>query len=276
MLDAAGNEGFESIVGWLPDGRSFRVHDPVTFVDKVMKKFFNQNKYKSFQRQLNIWGFVRILDGPMKGGYMHHHLAQGQPELCAMMKRQKIKGGVPVGPGTSPATMAVVAHYPPTTIDVHQNPNKQQQQQQQQQTSGMMRSTSVVSDSSSVSSDMSSLTAPMYSSEHHQAPQPVQYQQPQQQPQQQLQVYGGGNTNPTTQFEGQMFFLLGEDLPSVAPPMVESKTTTNTYRSNRRLSVQLFAASQGENTGMPGIEELFADLESGTDALDIFNRSIAC
>jgi hypothetical protein len=51
MLELATDEGFEGIVSWLPDGKSFKVYDAKSFVLKVMPEFFHQSKYKSFQRQ---------------------------------------------------------------------------------------------------------------------------------------------------------------------------------------------------------------------------------
>ena len=51
MLELADQEGFDNIVSWLPDGRSFKVHDPSEFVEQIMPNFFLQSKYKSFQRQ---------------------------------------------------------------------------------------------------------------------------------------------------------------------------------------------------------------------------------
>jgi hypothetical protein len=57
MLDHVNKEGQDSIVSWLPGGRAFKVHMPDLFVERIMKRFFNQTKYKSFQRQVNLWGF---------------------------------------------------------------------------------------------------------------------------------------------------------------------------------------------------------------------------
>ncbi|OEU08623.1 hypothetical protein FRACYDRAFT_196221, partial [Fragilariopsis cylindrus CCMP1102] len=71
MLELADQEGFDNIVSWLPDGRSFKVHDPSEFVEQIMPNFFLQSKYKSFQRQLNLWGYARLAIGPGKGGYYH-------------------------------------------------------------------------------------------------------------------------------------------------------------------------------------------------------------
>lgn len=44
------------------------------------------------QRQLNLYDFQRITEGPDKGAYYHELFVQGRPILSTMMKRNKIKG----------------------------------------------------------------------------------------------------------------------------------------------------------------------------------------
>lgn len=51
MLELAEKENFDGVVSWLPDGKSFKVYDPSAFVKDIMPNFFQQSKYKSFQRQ---------------------------------------------------------------------------------------------------------------------------------------------------------------------------------------------------------------------------------
>jgi hypothetical protein len=93
MLDnEAGIEGFSSIVSWLPDGNSFKVHDQKAFVSQIMPLYFKQTQYKSFLRQLNIWCFERITKGIGQGGYRHESLVRSKPSLCSCMKRIKNKG----------------------------------------------------------------------------------------------------------------------------------------------------------------------------------------
>jgi hypothetical protein len=90
MLETAESDGFTSVVSWLPDNRSFKVHDTQTFVSLISSRYFEQTKYKSFQRQLNLWGFERHISGPSKkGGYTHPCLVRGKPSLCSRMKRTK-------------------------------------------------------------------------------------------------------------------------------------------------------------------------------------------
>jgi hypothetical protein len=56
MLDEVSSAGFESVVSWLEHGRAFRIHQPKVFAATIMCRFFNQSKYTSFQRQLNLYG----------------------------------------------------------------------------------------------------------------------------------------------------------------------------------------------------------------------------
>lgn len=67
MLEAIEEAGDDSIVSWLHDGRHFQVHNPQAFVEHVIPKFFKQKSYKSFQRQLHLYGFHRETDGPNRG-----------------------------------------------------------------------------------------------------------------------------------------------------------------------------------------------------------------
>jgi hypothetical protein len=92
MLDHMEEQGDKSIVCWQPHGRAFTVHKPKEFVVNIMPQFFNQTKYASFQRQLNLYGFSRLTHGPDKGAYYHSCFVRGERNLCRNMIRQKIKG----------------------------------------------------------------------------------------------------------------------------------------------------------------------------------------
>ncbi len=49
-------QGQDEVVSWLSHGRAFKVHQPKVFASTIMPRFFNQSKYTSFQRQLNLYG----------------------------------------------------------------------------------------------------------------------------------------------------------------------------------------------------------------------------
>lgn len=82
-----------SIVSWQPHGRCFLVHEPKEFAQHVLPRFFQQKKYASFQRQLNLYGFSRITrQGPDRGSYYHEFFLRGKKFLCRGINRMKVKG----------------------------------------------------------------------------------------------------------------------------------------------------------------------------------------
>ena len=80
------------IVYWLPHGRSFIVSNTKETTENILPTFFDQNKYASFQRQLNLYGFKRLTKGPDRGSYYHELFLRGKRFLTRRMKRMKIKG----------------------------------------------------------------------------------------------------------------------------------------------------------------------------------------
>lgn len=79
--------GFANIVSWLPDGKAFKIHDPDAFVDQVMRTYFNQSKIKSFTRQLYIYGFLKIPDGPREGAFYHPEFSREDKQSCFSLRR---------------------------------------------------------------------------------------------------------------------------------------------------------------------------------------------
>lgn len=92
ILDDADSKGFNHIIAWVPTQNGFKVHKTKEFDEEIMPKYFDKTKYKSFQRQLDMWGFDRVGRGPYKGAYLHSCFIRNEPQLCKQMKRVKIKG----------------------------------------------------------------------------------------------------------------------------------------------------------------------------------------
>jgi hypothetical protein len=93
MLNRAKSEKFEHIVSWQPHGRCFLVHDQERFVKGVMPMFFRQSRFSSFQRQLSLYGFLRLTrKNEDYSAYYHEFFLRGRPHLCAYMQRTRVKG----------------------------------------------------------------------------------------------------------------------------------------------------------------------------------------
>ncbi|KAL3934746.1 MAG: hypothetical protein SGBAC_009604 [Bacillariaceae sp.] len=95
LEEAERNQDAHDIISWLPDGDAFKVHNKVEFGNIIMPKYFNSNKYKSFQRNLNLWGFQTLTKNPNKGAIFHPDFLRGKPDRCKLMKRVRVKKKTP-------------------------------------------------------------------------------------------------------------------------------------------------------------------------------------
>ena len=67
LLQDAKDKGFDDVIAWIPGGSVFKVFDLPWFETYILPGYFNMSKYKSFQRQLNLYGFRKVYKGPGKG-----------------------------------------------------------------------------------------------------------------------------------------------------------------------------------------------------------------
>jgi len=94
MLLEIEKDGNGHIISFFPHGRAFGIHDTDKFEEQIMPKYYKQSRLSSFQRQLNLYGFTRIVSGPDAGGYYHELFLKGRPALCTHMRRVGIPKGV--------------------------------------------------------------------------------------------------------------------------------------------------------------------------------------
>lgn len=91
MLEDADSKGFHTVVSWINGGSAFHVHDVSAFVESVMPLYFNQSKYPSFRRQLNLYGFTRVPSAIHGSYFAHRCFLQENPELCNQIVRTSSK-----------------------------------------------------------------------------------------------------------------------------------------------------------------------------------------
>jgi len=80
--------------GWTVDGKSFWVKDPEDLAEFVIPKYFKHNKFSSFVRQLNFYGFRKVKSHghghSLEGWLEFHHpsFQRGRPDLLCNIKRE--------------------------------------------------------------------------------------------------------------------------------------------------------------------------------------------
>ena len=80
------------VVSWCEGGLAFIVRDLTRFCEEVLPQHFCHNKWASFIRQLNLYGFRRITQGSSSGAYWHKHFQRGQPQLLRGITRARRTG----------------------------------------------------------------------------------------------------------------------------------------------------------------------------------------
>ncbi|KAM4693815.1 heat shock factor protein 2-like [Discoglossus pictus] len=84
-------------ITWSQNGQSFLVLDEQRFAKEILPKYFKHNNMASFVRQLNMYGFRKVVhvdsgivkqerDGPVE--FQHPYFVQGQDELLENIKRK--------------------------------------------------------------------------------------------------------------------------------------------------------------------------------------------
>ncbi|NXH14644.1 HSF2 protein, partial [Bucco capensis] len=85
------------LITWSQNGQSFMVLDEQTFAKEILPKYFKHNNMASFVRQLNMYGFRKVVhldsgivklerDGPVE--FQHPYFKQGREDLLERIKRK--------------------------------------------------------------------------------------------------------------------------------------------------------------------------------------------
>jgi HSF-type DNA-binding len=116
----------QEYISWLPHGRAWKILKQHEFEEKVVPLFFRHAKHSSFMRQVNGWGFRRILNGPNQNAYYHAMFIRGRPSLCIQMRRppNKLRSTLETDDSANyqdPTTRALLIHVDPHSIDVAGN-----------------------------------------------------------------------------------------------------------------------------------------------------------
>lgn len=87
MLEETLSEGLDHIITWQVHGRCFKINDFDVFARDLLPRYFRQTKFSSFKRQMNLYGFRKVLSGTDCGSYYHELFLRGRPDLAMILRR---------------------------------------------------------------------------------------------------------------------------------------------------------------------------------------------
>jgi HSF-type DNA-binding len=93
LWDADKGHHHREVISWLPDGKSFKIYSEQRFREQVMGRYFTQTNFKSFTRQLYLYGFLKMSSSdPDSGVFYHPCFIRSDPQACVTIKRNQFEG----------------------------------------------------------------------------------------------------------------------------------------------------------------------------------------
>jgi len=96
------------IAAWTADGEMFVVKDPDEFASQIIPQYFDHNKFSSFARQLNFYGFRKMQSKPIRNSdfdantakhvtFYNENFKRGRHDLLKKIQRSTRGGGSNAG-----------------------------------------------------------------------------------------------------------------------------------------------------------------------------------
>ena len=81
LFEILNNDAMSQWIKWVDGGKAFHISDPRGFHENVSRIYWRQSSFRSFYRQLHIYGFTRIHEDVAAGEYKYFH--ESFQQVCA-------------------------------------------------------------------------------------------------------------------------------------------------------------------------------------------------